>query len=146
MSNNKAVDHAGTEVLSKAECLALLATQPIGRLGFVEQGEVTILPVRFMMDEGQVVFRSAVGAKLDAALRWQAVAFEVDGWDSRDRTGWSVLVHGIANEVMNPERLVTLGERGLDEWVSGPQPMIWIEVRPIEITGRRIPTPLPPIG
>ncbi len=146
MSNEKATDHAGVEVLSKAECLNLLATRPIGRLGFVEQGQVTILPVRFLMDDGQVVFRSAVGAKLDAAVRWQSVAFEVDNWDPRDRTGWSVLIHGIANEVLNPHRLAALGARGLDEWVSGAHPMLWIEVRPIEITGRRIPSPLPPIG
>ncbi len=146
MKGDKPTDHAGVEVLTKAECLSLLATQPIGRLGFVEHGEVTILPVRYMMDAGQVVFRSAVGAKLDAALRWQAVAFEIDGWDSRDRTGWSVLVHGIVNEVLNPDRQAALAKRGLDEWVSGRHPMTWIEVRPIEITGRRIPSPLPPIG
>lgn len=146
MSFERATDHAGVEVLRSAECLDLLATQAIGRLGFAEQGQVTILPVRYMMDEGHVVFRSAVGAKLDAAVRWQSVAFEVDDWDPRDRTGWSVLVHGIANEVLNADRLKALAERGLDEWVRGSQPMVWIEVRPMEITGRRIPTPLPPIG
>lgn len=146
MSLERATDHAGVEVLRTAECLDLLATQAIGRLGFNEQGQVTILPVRYMMDEGHVVFRSAVGAKLDAAVRWQSVAFEVDAWDPRDRTGWSVLVHGIANEVMNPDRQTALSERGLDEWVKGPHPMAWIEVRPIEVTGRRIPSPLPPIG
>lgn len=146
MTSDKPTDHAGTEVLRTAECLNLLESKPIGRLGFVEQGQVTILPVRYMMDDGHVVFRSAVGAKLDAAVRWQSVAFEVDDWDQRDRTGWSVLVHGIANEVLNPERLAALGARGLDQWVSGRQPMVWIEVRPMEITGRRIPPPLPPVG
>lgn len=146
MNTEKPLDHAGVEVLRTNECLALLETQPIGRLGFVEDGQVTILPVRYMMDSGHVVFRSAVGAKLDAAVRWQSVAFEVDGWDPRDGTGWSVLVHGITNEVVNPDRQAALTERGLDEWVRGPHPMAWIEVRPVEITGRRIPPPLAPIG
>jgi nitroimidazol reductase NimA-like FMN-containing flavoprotein (pyridoxamine 5'-phosphate oxidase superfamily) len=140
------MDHAGVEVLTAAECRSLLESQPVGRLGFVENGQVSILPVRYMVESGHVVFRSAVGAKLDAALRWQAVAFEVDWWDSRDRTGWSVLIHGVANEVINADRLEDLERRGLDEWVRGGRPMSWIEIRPIEITGRRLPTPAAPIG
>jgi nitroimidazol reductase NimA-like FMN-containing flavoprotein (pyridoxamine 5'-phosphate oxidase superfamily) len=146
VSDQKATDHAGTEVLRSSECLALLETKPIGRLGFIEQGLVTVLPVRYMMDAGHVVFRSAIGAKLDAAVRWQSVAFEVDDWDPRDRTGWSVLVHGVANEVIDTDRKKALEARGLDEWVSHGVPKAWIEIRPIEITGRRIPAPPAPIG
>jgi uncharacterized protein len=133
------IDHAGVEVLDKSECLALLAEQPIGRLGFVEDGEVTILPVRYVMHEGNVVFRSAVGAKLDAAVHWRAAAFEVDGWDQAQRSGWSVLVHGTVNEVTDPQREAKLNELGLELWVQGPRPTHWLEIRPHEITGRRIP-------
>jgi nitroimidazol reductase NimA-like FMN-containing flavoprotein (pyridoxamine 5'-phosphate oxidase superfamily) len=126
--------------------MSLLETQPVGRVGFMDGGQISILPVRYMVDSGNVIFRSAVGAKLDAAVRWQMVAFEVDGWDPRNRTGWSVLVHGVANEVTNPDRLQELERRGLDEWVKGAHPKVWIEIRPNEISGRRLPTPLPPIG
>jgi nitroimidazol reductase NimA-like FMN-containing flavoprotein (pyridoxamine 5'-phosphate oxidase superfamily) len=143
---NAPTDHAGTEVLRTSECLSLLESRPIGRLGFVEAGQVSILPVRYMMDSGQVVFRSSVGAKLDAAVRWQSVAFEVDDWDPRDRTGWSVLIHGVANEVIDEARREALNARNLDEWVINDRPKAWIEIRPNEITGRRILPPLPPIG
>lgn len=139
MTGKRPTDHAGVEVLDRSECLALLAEQPIGRLGFVENGEVTILPVRYATYEGNVVFRSSVGAKLEAAVRWQAVAFEIDGWNPEKRAGWSVLVHGTANEVTDPEREAKLNGLGLELWVEGPRPMHWVEVRPHEITGRRIP-------
>ena len=139
MNGKALVDHAGVEILGKAECLELLASQPIGRLGFAEEGDVTILPVRYAMYEGNVVFRSAVGAKLEAAVRWQAVAFEIDGWDAERKSGWSVLVHGTANEVTDPEREAKLAELGLEMWVGSAHPTHWVEVRPHEITGRRIP-------
>ena len=135
---DRPVDHAGVEILSHAECLRLLFGQQIGRVGFVEDGELTILPVRYLLHDGQVVFRSAVGAKLDAAVRQAAVAFEVDSWVEQQRTGWSVLVHGTAHEVDDVAAEQALEQLGLDAWVQSPQPTHWIEIRPLEITGRTV--------
>lgn len=134
------VDHAGVEILEFAECLRLLSGRPIGRVAFVDAGELTVLPVRYLMHEGSVVFRSAVGAKLDAAVSQAAVAFEVDSWDEEQRTGWSVLVRGTAHQVSDPAREETLDQLGLESWVQSPQPTTWIEIRPLEITGRTVPT------
>ena len=43
-------DHAGLEILSFDRCLALLATVPVGRVGFLADGEIVVLPVNYLMD------------------------------------------------------------------------------------------------
>lgn len=134
------VDHAGVEVLEYAECLRLLFGRRIGRVAFVEDGELTVLPVRYLLHDGRIVFRSAVGAKLDAAIRQAAVAFEVDSWDDEQRSGWSVLIHGTAHRVSDNAEEETLEQLGLEAWVQSPQPTHWIEIRPLEITGRAVPS------
>jgi nitroimidazol reductase NimA-like FMN-containing flavoprotein (pyridoxamine 5'-phosphate oxidase superfamily) len=111
----------------------------VGRVGFVDEGEVHVLPVLYHFHDGKVVFRSALGAKLDAAMRRAPVAFEVDGWDDQNRAGWSVLVRGTAHEVEDPDTVKALDHLGLEVWIHGPHPLHWVEIAPTEVTGRRIP-------
>jgi nitroimidazol reductase NimA-like FMN-containing flavoprotein (pyridoxamine 5'-phosphate oxidase superfamily) len=137
---DRARDHAGMEILGQSECLRLLWSHHIGRVGFIEGGEPHILPVRYVFHEGKVMFRSAVGAKLDAAVRETPVALEIDGWIEEARTGWSVLVHGTAHWVDDEEQVSTLDALGIEPWVKGNRPLHWVEIRPVEIAGRRIPS------
>lgn len=74
---DRSLDHASVEILGHAECLRLLFGRRIGRVAFVEDGELTTLPVRYLLHDGKIVFRSAVGAKRDAAVRQTVVAFEL---------------------------------------------------------------------
>ena len=61
-----------------------------------------ILPVRYAVIGETVVFRTAPGTKLTAAMRRSVVAFEADRWDPCGAWGWSVLVQGVASEVTDP--------------------------------------------
>lgn len=132
-------DHAGMEILGSAECLRLLWSHGVGRVGFVENGEPQIFPVNYRLHDNRIVFRSAVGAKLDAALMRAPVAFEVDGMDEESATGWSVMIHGTARQVDNEEDIAVLDALPLSTWVKGPHPLRWIEIVPNEISGRRVP-------
>jgi nitroimidazol reductase NimA-like FMN-containing flavoprotein (pyridoxamine 5'-phosphate oxidase superfamily) len=132
------LDHAGMEVLGHPECLQMLWNGRTGRVGFAEAGEILILPVRYILHEGKILFRSAVGAKLDAALNQTRVAFEVDSWNEERRVGWSVLVQGTARVITDPREEEILAGVGLERWLDGPHPTRWIEIAPVEITGRRI--------
>ena len=93
------IDHAGLEVLPFNSCLRLLAAVSVGRVGFVADGEVLVLPVNFVMDGQAVVFRTASGSKLAGAEDRSTVAFEVDNYDDITQSGWSVLVRGHAEVV-----------------------------------------------
>lgn len=95
-------DRHGIEVLSPDECRRLLAAGTLGRVAYVDAGTPVIAPVNYALDGTNVVFRSSVGTKLDAAERGRPFAFEIDDHDPDTRTGWSVLVTGIVEPVDDP--------------------------------------------
>ncbi len=93
---------AALRELSRARCLELLATAGLGRVGVSLRALPVILPVRYAVIGGRVVFRTAPGSKLTAATRRSVVAFEADRHDPCGAWGWSVLVQGVASEVTDP--------------------------------------------
>jgi nitroimidazol reductase NimA-like FMN-containing flavoprotein (pyridoxamine 5'-phosphate oxidase superfamily) len=90
------------EVLNEAQCLALLGQVPVGRIGITVGALPVILPVNFAALNGSVIFRTVPGTKLSAATANHVVAFEVDSYEAEGRSGWSVLVQGMASEVTDP--------------------------------------------
>jgi nitroimidazol reductase NimA-like FMN-containing flavoprotein (pyridoxamine 5'-phosphate oxidase superfamily) len=123
--------------LTVAECHTLLRRGHLGRLAFVENGMPVILPVNYVVDGGSVVFRTDAGSKLDAAARGAPVAFEVDGIDETNRTGWSVLVRGRAEQVTGETELARLRQLPLVPWAPGARPY-YVRISAHEVTGRRI--------
>jgi nitroimidazol reductase NimA-like FMN-containing flavoprotein (pyridoxamine 5'-phosphate oxidase superfamily) len=123
--------------LAVAECHVLLGRCHLGRLALVENGMPVILPVNYLMDAGSVVFRTKAGSKLDAAARRSPVAFEVDGIDETNRTGWSVLVRGRAEQVTGDAELTRLRQLPLVPWAPGARPY-YVRIRLGEVTGRRV--------
>lgn len=128
-----------TEVIDVDECMRLLATQSVGRLAVVAGRYPRIIPVNFALDQGIVVFRTGPGTKLDAAQH-RNVAFEVDEVDLAGRSGWSVLVTGMA-EVVTDRHSDEVVERSqglaIDPFESGEK-RHWVRILPDEVTGRRI--------
>ena len=97
------IDRNGLEVLDRAECIRLLRTVSLGRIGITAGALPTILPINFRVDGERILFRTGVGTKLDAATRGAVVAFEADDFDPMYHSGWSVVVTGIAREVEDPD-------------------------------------------
>ena len=135
----QADERTGTEIIAREECLQLLAEEVVGRIGFVVSGRAEVLPVNYVLDGEAVVFRTAAGSKLDGATR-APVVFEVDNIDRATRSGWSVIVHGLAQEVTSFDR-VELRERvaalPVDPWAPGEKCHL-VRVVPGSITGRRV--------
>jgi uncharacterized protein len=104
--------------LSWQECLALLATAPVGRVIFTDRAMPAAQPVNYLLDGEEIIFRTANGSKLAAAVRHAVVGFQVDEIDTSSRTGWSVLGVGEANEVVHPDRLAELADLMADPWVD----------------------------
>ncbi len=132
-------DHAGLEILPFDECLRLLASVPVGRVGFFADGELVVLPVNHVVDGQDPVFRTARGSKLSAAEGQNLAAFEADHYDEQTRTGWSVLVIGRAEVVYDEAEVQRLSRRGLHPWVTAVERPFWIRIRAISVSGRRTP-------
>lgn len=79
--------------LSRQECLALLATHDSGRLAFTFNDRVDIEPLNYILVDGDLVFRTTPGSKVDVLQNHPWVAFEVDQIEGR--VMWtSVVSHG----------------------------------------------------
>lgn len=129
---------AQLEVLSDTECVELLRLHGLGRIALVDQ-EVRplIFPVNYFFDEGVIVFRTGPGSKLDLAPG-AIVSFEIDGWDPKDATGWSVIAKGIAHDITNPRGAPTARMRFWPVRPMAPgRREHWIGIWVNEITGRR---------
>lgn len=131
------VDEGGLEILSAEECAALLDAAEVGRLAFVSGEDLVVLPVNHRVDRGAVLIRATVGSKLEAAVRGQRVAFEVDSIDPDARTGWSVLVQGTVTELWEGPELDLARRRTPLSWAPGERDHVLV-VFPSAITGRRI--------
>src|SRR5436190_23544892 len=89
----------GLELLDEGECRRLLDTCSIGRVGVSVHSLPAIFPVTYQIVDGDILFRTGSGVKLDAARTGTVIAFEVDSFEQETKTGWSVLVVGAAHEV-----------------------------------------------
>jgi len=131
-------DHAGLAVLPLEDCLRLLGSVPVGRVGFQSDGEVVVLPVNHVVDGHGVAFRTATGSKLSAAEGQSLVVFEADDYDVGRRTGWRVVVNGYAQAVYEDAEIDALDQLGLDPWADEAQRPFWIRIRPESVSGRII--------
>ena len=133
-------------VLPADECRRLLATRQLGRIGLAGGPFPLILPVNYVLDGDVVVIRTD-SPKITAAADHTRVAFEVDDVDERTRSGWSVLVQALAEEVTGPRRddlVQRLHAAPGSPWAPGEHGH-WIRLIPKIVTGRRIvPGRLPP--
>ena len=125
-------------VLSREDCLRLLASNSFGRLAVAMDSPV-IRPVNYLFDEPSqsVLFRTADGSKFHAMLVNGNAAFEIDGIDQRSRTGWSVIIAGMAEEITSPSELRRLERLGLETWTPGHKAH-WMRIRAWTVTGRQI--------
>src|SRR5215212_2238073 len=94
-----ATDRFGMTVLDAHESLALLRASVVGRLAVSITDHPDIFPINYVVDHGSIVFRTAEGTKLAAAVLGRGVAFEVDGYDEPSGEAWSVVVKGHAVEI-----------------------------------------------
>jgi len=135
------------EELDPEACLALLRSKSIGRLAISRPGAAPhLVPVNYTVLRRSIVFRTAPGTKLDLLVK-EPVSFEADSWDTRARTGWSVVVEGLAYEASDREMEIE-DDLHLDS-VAERQNSRWARLMPESITGRRIAgefaAPEPPV-
>ena len=129
-------DRFGTTVLAAHESLELLRSSVVGRLAVSITDHPDIFPINYVVDHGCVVFRTAEGTKLAAAMLGRGVAFEVDGYDQANGEAWSVVIKGHAVEIEKIHDLFDAVELPLFSWQAAPKPR-FVRIEPVDISGRR---------
>ena len=128
------------EELSRGECLRLLAANNFGRLAVNRpEGAPLIRPVNYVFDERtqSVVFRTGAGSKFGTLVRTRKASFEIDGIDDATRSGWSVVIAGVTEEIVGRSEIERLAAKGLESWALGTT-HFWVRIRGFTVSGRRI--------
>ena len=135
-------DERALVVLSQRECLALLRTEQVGRVVFTERALPAVIPVTFAVLDDAIVLATRAGSRLARSARGSVLAFEADRLDPVTRTGWSVVVTGMAEYVVDPADEARIGVV-LDPWAPGGNNLV-LRLPLTVISGRRIEAELGP--
>jgi nitroimidazol reductase NimA-like FMN-containing flavoprotein (pyridoxamine 5'-phosphate oxidase superfamily) len=122
--------------LGPARCRTLLASVPLGRLGFIRDGRPAIRPVNFTVAGEAIWLRAGRNSWADR-LAWQPVTFEADAYDPGGHTGWSVIVTGIATLTTDVETVAAQLGAGLRSWAPPPRDRL-LRIGVDRIEGRRL--------
>ena len=136
MTTSTTTDRFGITVLSTNACFDLLRGELVHRLAVSIRDHPDIFPINYVVDHGCIVFRTAEGTKLAAAVLGRGVAFEVDGYDQASGEAWSVVVKGHAVEIEQMHDLFDAVELPLFSWHAAPKPR-FVRIEPVDISGRR---------
>ena len=122
-------------VLDLAKCYRLLAGETVGRVVYTDGALPAVAPVNYALDGESIVFRTAPTSRVAVRAVDQVVAFEVDSLDPEVRTGWSVVVTGIARALTEPGEIARAGALNLAPWAGGRREL-FVAITPGVVTGR----------
>lgn len=122
--------------LSPYECWKLLE-QPIrvARVVWTSDGTPSIVLVNYAVADGSLWFQTTGESRLARECPGRQVLVEVDSVDAVTRTGWSVVVTGVAESAEGDDVPGILS--GLEVWPRGPRPL-FVRVAADEVTGRQL--------
>jgi nitroimidazol reductase NimA-like FMN-containing flavoprotein (pyridoxamine 5'-phosphate oxidase superfamily) len=124
--------------LDEGACRQMLARCTFGRVAFVDAVDgLSVLPVNCLYSHDAVLFRTQPGSVLDQLGEGRPVAFETDHIDPVARSGWSVLVRGMATHLRDPARIAALADSTVQPWAPGQRDR-WVEIDVEQVTGRII--------
>jgi uncharacterized protein len=127
--------------LSPAQCQKLLASHSAGRVAWNAPDGPQVLPVNYALYAGDVVFRTSPYGALSQLRQRTNVAFEIDDIDDEQGTGWSVVVRGNAQAVVQADPLARLwSSEAVVPWASGTR-NLFIAITPKTVTGRIVRLP-----
>jgi len=122
--------------LDEQRCYELLTATTVGRIGFVRDDVVEILPVNFVVSGRDLLMRTASGGMLESLVEsGTTVAFEVDYHDSLSRTAWSVLMNGALIRASAAEAAALTAR--VIPWAGGERELL-LRFRIARMTGRAV--------
>lgn len=134
------------ERLDEAECMRLISPGGVGRLGYAGRQGVGMIPVRYRLDEGSIVFRTQLDSPTDEDLRTGIrgaefrVSFEIDEVGQDAQVGWIVFVQGDAHHMDSDDDRTSAWPHDFPPRGSGRREH-FLRITPTCITGRRLGKP-----
>ena len=124
-------------MLDRQDCLALLATRSLARVGLTIGALPSVLLVNYRLIGERLYFRTSRDARLQMATTCAVVAFEVDSIDEATHTGWSVVVTGVTEPIEHRDIAERIEAIGVPDWSPSPKPRL-VGLSTEIVTGRRL--------
>jgi nitroimidazol reductase NimA-like FMN-containing flavoprotein (pyridoxamine 5'-phosphate oxidase superfamily) len=126
------------ERLDAAECWRLVGTQGVGRIGFMSDTRVQIVPARYDAHRHTIYFRAGTFGEIARRVHGQSVSLQVEDLDPRTLSGWSVVMSGQAHRVEDAATVAARwSARRPSPWLPSPDSQ-WIAVPVDDIQGERV--------
>ena len=109
-------ENGAPRAFNREQCLALMASVPVGRVVYTDQALPAVLPMNFLLDGDEVVIHTASSSALAAVIRNAVVAFQADAFDPETSTGWSITITGRARFVDGAEKTAHLARLPPRPW------------------------------
>lgn len=93
--------------LTRAECLALLASAPVGRMAYEAEARSPVQPVAYHLDDESIVIYTASNSALISDDHTD-VALAISDPNPAQSTKWTVIVSGPASLITDPADLAYL--------------------------------------
>jgi nitroimidazol reductase NimA-like FMN-containing flavoprotein (pyridoxamine 5'-phosphate oxidase superfamily) len=133
------LDRGGLDVLDWDECLSLVGTQPIGRLGVTQDALPIIMPVAYSLLDRTPVFKVGSGTVRRAATQGAVCCFEVDSASVDWSTAWSVMMIGRLAVIGDPPTIARASALGLPSWPGHAETeTAFVRLVPQLVTGRSL--------
>ncbi|WP_080796936.1 pyridoxamine 5'-phosphate oxidase family protein [Corynebacterium pacaense] len=121
-------------VLGEQEAFELLGSTTLGRIVVRRSDDMDIFPVNYVVDGGNLYFRTAEGNKLFTINLNHDVLFEVD--EVKEGTAWSVVIKGNAELVRDSAEIAHADTLDLKPWVPTLK-YNYVRITPREVSGRQ---------
>lgn len=120
------------------KCAELLASGDVGRVAVCTPEGPRIVPVNYSVVDETIVFRTTPYSVLGTYAWTTELAFEVDGFQSAHRTGWSVVATGRGTLIEDRDELARIRSSWDPEpWAAGHR-MLYVGLAWRDLTGRRV--------
>lgn len=124
--------------LDAAACWRLVGDMGLGRVGFMGDSQIRIVPTMYDAEGHTAYFRASRFGELARGVDDRLASLQVDEVDRTTFTGWSVLMTGRAHRVDDAARVASLWSPGRPHpWLPGPE-LQWIELVVDAIEGQRV--------
>jgi nitroimidazol reductase NimA-like FMN-containing flavoprotein (pyridoxamine 5'-phosphate oxidase superfamily) len=124
--------------LTLDECLRLLRTKRLGRIGLSTPAGLRILPVNYVLHQAAIVFRTLPYGVIANSAHGAQVAFEVDDVDEDLQSGWSVLASGPCRRIEDPAEVRLVREEDdPTPWAEGLR-NLYFRLQWEDLTGRQV--------